>query len=85
MLPKRVLRGSVLMLPLILAAALQACRGYKDRPNLTPLMNAAAHCDLARVRDLLAHGADVKQRTDKGDAALYEAIERYDASIDNPR
>jgi ankyrin repeat protein len=83
MLPKRALRGSLLMLSLILAGALQACRGYKDRPNLTPLMNAAAHCDLARVRDLLAHGADVKQRTDKGETALYEAIERNDASIDN--
>ena len=83
MLPKRTLSGSVLVLPLILAGALQACRGYKDRPNLTPLLNAASHSDLARVRDLLAHGADVKQRTDKGETALYEAIERYDASIDN--
>jgi ankyrin repeat protein len=81
--PKRALNGFVFMLPLILAGALQACRGYKDRPNLTPLMNAAAHSDLARVRDLLAHGADVKPRTDKGETALYEAIERYDASIDN--
>jgi hypothetical protein len=80
---KRALSGSVFMLLLILAGALQACRGYKDRPNLTPLMNAAAHCDLVRVREQLAHGADVKQRTDKGETALYEAIERSDTSTDN--
>jgi ankyrin repeat protein len=83
MLPKRALSDSVLILLLILAGALQACRGYKDRPNLTPLMNAAAHCDLARVRNLLARGADTKQRTDSGVTALYEAIDRYGPSIDN--
>jgi ankyrin repeat protein len=72
-----------MILPLVLAGALHACRGYKDRPNLTPLMNAAARNDLARVRDLLAHGADVKQKTDVGETALYEAIARYDPSINN--
>jgi len=80
---RRALAGSVLMLPLIFAGALQACRGYKDRPDLTPLMNAAAHRDLARVKELLAHGANVNLRTDKGETALYEAIERRDLSIDN--
>ena len=72
-----------MVLLLILVGALQACRGYKDRQNLTPLMNAAAHCDVARVRTLLAHGADAKQRTDDGETALYEAIERHSLSIDN--
>jgi ankyrin repeat protein len=83
MFPRRALSSSVLMLPLVLAGALQACRGYKDRPNLTPLMNAAARNDLARVTDLLGRGADVKQKTDDGETALYEAIARYDPSINN--
>jgi hypothetical protein len=83
MFSKRSFLVSLLLLPFVFAGTLQVRRGYKDRPNLTPLMNAAAHNDLARVGELLAHGADVKQRTDRGETALYEAIERYDPSIDN--
>lgn len=57
--------------------------GYKDDPQLTPLMNAARYNDLARVRMLLAKGADVKARTAQGDTALYEAIYRGDPNADN--
>lgn len=53
-----------------------ASHGYRDDPRLTPLMNAARHDDLARVRTLLANGADVKAKTAQGETALYEAIER---------
>lgn len=60
-----------------------ASRRYKDDPRLTPLMNAARHNDLARVRTLLANGADVKARTAQGETALYEAIERIDLNSDN--
>jgi uncharacterized protein len=49
---------------------------YKDNPELTPLMNAARHDDLSRVRGLLASGADVNAKTTEGATALYEAIER---------
>ncbi len=77
---------------IVLASAIvllcSACRsnaahGYKDDPQLTPLMNASRHDDLARVRELLAHGADVKARTLQGATALYEAIERPDPNADN--
>ena len=57
--------------------------GYKDHPQLTPLMNAARHNDLARVRRLLGEGADVKARTAQGETALYEAIYRADQEQDN--
>jgi ankyrin repeat protein len=50
---------------------------------LTPLMNAARNDDLPRVRELLAHGVDVKERTSQGATALYEAIERPDPNADN--
>lgn len=60
-----------------------AAHRYKDDPQLTPLMNAARHDDLLRVRELLAHGADVKARTAQGATALYEAIERPDPNADN--
>lgn len=56
---------------------------YKDDPKLTPLMNAAAHNDLPRVRILLAQGANVKETTAGGQTALYEAIERTDLNVDN--
>jgi ankyrin repeat protein len=46
-------------------------------------MNAARSNDLARVRSLLANGADVKVRTTLGETALYEAIERLDLNADN--
>ncbi len=58
-------------------------RAYKDNPELTPLMNATAQNDLQRVRELLAHGADVTQRASRGETALYEAIERRDPNADN--
>ena len=60
-----------------------ASRRYKEDSRLTPLMNAARHNDLARVRILLANGADVKARTAQGETALYEAIERIDLKSDN--
>ena len=67
---------------------LVACRQdahlvYKDSPGLTPLMNAAAHNDLPRVRELIAHTANVAERTSGGKTALYEAIERTDLNADN--
>lgn len=60
-----------------------AAHGYKDDPQLTPLMNASRHDDLPRVRELLAHGADVNARTAQGATALYEAIERPNPNADN--
>jgi ankyrin repeat protein len=65
-----------------------ACRSaahlvYNDDPELTPLMNAAAHSDLPRVRNLLADGANVAERTTIGKTALYEALERTDLNADN--
>jgi ankyrin repeat protein len=60
-----------------------ASYGYKDDPKLTPLMNAARHNDLSRVRTLLVNGADVKARTAQGETALYEAIERTNLNADN--
>jgi ankyrin repeat protein len=60
-----------------------AGRGYKDDPKLTPLMNAARHNDLSRVRTLLANGVDVRAKTAQGETALYEAIERSDLNADN--
>ena len=67
---------------------LVACRPnarlvYKDDPGLTALMNAAAHNDLPRFRELLAHGVNVAERTSNGKTALYEAIERTDLNADN--
>jgi hypothetical protein len=62
---------------------LNAAHGYKDDPQLTPLMNAARHNDLPRIRILLAQGADVKAKTAQGQTALYEAIERTDLNADN--
>ena len=60
-----------------------ASHGYKDDPKLTPLMNAARHNDLPRVRTLLASGVDVKAKAAQGETALYEAIERSDLNADN--
>jgi ankyrin repeat protein len=39
-------------------------------------MNAAAQKDLPRVRRLIQQGANVNERTDRGETPLYEAIER---------
>jgi len=46
-------------------------------------MNADAQNDLQRVRELLARGANVAERTKDGRTALYEAIERTDLNADN--
>jgi ankyrin repeat protein len=56
---------------------------YINRPQLTPLMNAAASDDLSRVQKLISQGADVRQRTKNGETALYEAIGRRDLNRDN--
>ena len=56
---------------------------YADKPELSALMNAAAHNDLSRMQTLLGQGADVKQRTKEAETALYEAIERRELSADN--
>jgi ankyrin repeat protein len=61
----------------------KATRRYVDRPELTPLMNAAASNDLPRVQKLLASGANVHERTKEGQTPLYEAIERRDLNEDN--
>ena len=54
-----------------------------DNPELSPLMNAAFQNDLPRAHALLEKGADVRQRTDHGETALYEAIERRSPNSDN--
>ncbi len=71
------------ILGLLLACPSITAAEHGDRPDLTPLMNAAAKNDLPRVRKLIAKGADVRQRTKQGETALYEAIERYRLDKDN--
>ena len=83
MLPHRELRLAVAVALLVTPVAAVAKHGYKDDPRLTPLMNAARHNDLVRVKTLLASGADVKAKTAEGETALYEAIERLDLNADN--
>jgi ankyrin repeat protein len=74
---------SIAMLGLFLAcAAMRASDGDK-KPDLTPLMTAAANDDLQAVRQLIAKGANVRQRTKSGETALYEAIERRKLAKDN--
>ena len=51
--------------------------------NLTPLMLAARINDISRVRNLIAHGANVNERAKTGETALYEAIEWLDTKHDN--
>ncbi len=46
-------------------------------------MSAAANNDLERVQALLAHGANVSERTKGGKTALYQAVERWDQGADN--
>jgi ankyrin repeat protein len=73
----RVKQRSVALIVLLCCGCHRyASHGYTDDPRLTPLMNAARHNDLARVRTLLANGANVKAKTAQGETALYEAIER---------
>jgi ankyrin repeat protein len=75
-------------LALVFTCAFIGCRQsgqlkYKDNPALTPLMNAAAHNDLPRVQELIAHRASVTERTSIGQTPLYEGIERTDLNADN--
>jgi len=81
-------RAKFFGIALAFLSVLVACRPaaklvYKENPELTPLMNAAAHNNLPRVRELLAHGANVAERSSNGQTALYEAIERTDLNADN--
>jgi ankyrin repeat protein len=81
-------RVQFLGIGLTFCCLLAACRSdahpvRKYDPSLTPLMNAAAQNDLPRVRELLAHGANVAERTRDGRTVLYEAIERTDLNADN--
>jgi hypothetical protein len=74
----------------VLCGAMFGCRSaiqtrYSDRLELTPLVNAAAHTDLNRVRRLIAGGANVCARTKNGETALYEAIERRTPDAENLR
>lgn len=67
----------------VLAILLLSCgcrsnekHGYKDDPQLTPLMNAARHNGLPRVRTLLNEGANLKARTAQAQTAQLEAPAR---------
>jgi len=81
--PKQASAAVSLILLLCCCCHSKETRHYQDDPQLTPLMNAARHNDLPRVRTLLGEGADVKARTAQGQTALYEAIERTDLNEDN--
>jgi ankyrin repeat protein len=83
MFPLKALPAIPLIALLCSGCHAYASHGYKDDPKLTPLMNAARHNDLPRVRTLLANGVDVKARTTQGETALYEAVERIDLRADN--
>ena len=82
-IPRRAIALASAAVLLFSACRSNAAHRYKDDPQLSPLMNAARHDDLPRVRELLAHGADVKARTAQGATALYEAIERPNPNADN--
>jgi ankyrin repeat protein len=64
-----------------LSAQLNGERGSNS--NLTPLMTAARENNLNRIRDLIAHGANVNERASTGETALYEAIEWLNTKHDN--
>jgi ankyrin repeat protein len=76
-----VRRLSTAMLGFFLACALTHASDTK--PDLTPLMSAAASGDLKAVQDLIAKGANVRERTKTGETALYEAIDRQNPDEDN--
>jgi len=71
------------MLGLFLAFPAMHASERDKKPDLTPLMSAAANGDLEAVHQLIAKGADVHQRTRKGETALYEAIDRRNPDKDN--
>jgi ankyrin repeat protein len=83
MFPLRALAAILMIASLSSGCRAYASHGYKDDPKLTPLMNAARHNDLQRVRTLLANGVNVNAKTAQGETALYEAIERIDMRADN--
>jgi len=47
---------------------------YEPKPGVTALMRSASHDDLAAVKDLLAHGADIEARDSSGWTALIYAL-----------
>jgi hypothetical protein len=77
--------AALLMLIALASVPLQAqFNGERgSNSNLTPLMIAARANNLKRIRDLLAHGANVNERAKTGETALYEAIERHNLNRDN--
>jgi ankyrin repeat protein len=74
-------RFSAAVLGLLMVCAVTHASSKK--PELTPLMNAAASGDLKAVQELLVRGADFRQRTKTGETALYEAIDRGSPDNDN--
>jgi ankyrin repeat protein len=72
-----------MLAPALLLAMAVSTSEAGNKPELTPLMKAAAKNNLHRVRNLLLQGVDVNQRSTAGETALYEAIERRDPTRDN--
>ena len=68
---------------ILLFASTVVAQQRGKQPQLNQLMNAARKNDLAQVRKLLASGANVNERTNNGETALYEAIERLNLNSDN--
>ena len=82
------IRASIRLAAPVVLALLAGCRArpvgpYTDSPDLTPLMNAAAHKDLDRAKTLIAEGANVNERDAIGQTALYEAIDRRTVDDEN--
>lgn len=77
--------AALLTLLSVTSASLSAQFNGETGPGktLTPLMIAAHKDDLRRVHNLLAHGANVNERSPAGETALYEAIERTNPTADN--
>jgi uncharacterized protein len=74
---------SIAMLGVFLACPFMRATGQDKKPDLTPLMIAAANDDLQAIHELIAKGANVHQRTKDGETALYEAIEHRHLGKDN--
>ncbi len=74
-------RFSAVLLSLFVACAVTHASDKKT--ELTPLMSAAASSDLNTIQDLIAKGANVRERTKIGETALYEAIDRHNPDQDN--
>jgi ankyrin repeat protein len=56
---------------------------YADRPELSPLGNAARHQDVTRLNQLLANGAEVNTHEKQSETALYDALECAQPNCDN--